>query len=280
MTRYTALFYSDFVKRLKSSRLKYMVEIIAFANQKGGVGKTTTAINLATSLASIKKRVLLVDLDPQGNAGTGLGFVRAAHSQSVYGVIMGTAKAADNVLSTTISGLHIMPSSIALAGAEVDLLDMENREYRLRDALMPLYEFYDYILLDCPPALGFLTLNALTTANNVIIPLQCEFYALEGITHLVNNIRGIREKWNPELEILGVLLTMYDRRYGQTREAEADVRNTFGNAVFTTVIPRNVRVSEAPSHGIPALVYDFNSTGAQAYLRVATEVVERLEKGV
>ncbi len=257
-----------------------MVEIIAFANQKGGVGKTTTAINLATSLASIKKRVLLVDLDPQGNAGTGLGFVRAAHPQSVYGVIMGTAKAADNVLSTTISGLHIMPSSIALAGAEVDLLDMENREYRLRDALMPLYEFYDYILLDCPPALGFLTLNALTTANNVIIPLQCEFYALEGITHLVNNIRGIREKWNPELEILGVLLTMYDRRYGQTREAEADVRNTFGNAVFTTVIPRNVRVSEAPSHGIPALVYDFNSTGAQAYLRVATEVVERLEKGV
>ena len=134
--------------------------------------------------------------------------------------------------------------------------------------------------MDCPPALGFLTLNALTTANNVIIPLQCEFYALEGITHLVNNIRGIREKWNPELEILGVLLTMYDRRYGQTREAEADVRNTFGNAVFTTVIPRNVRVSEAPSHGIPALVYDFNSTGAQAYLRVATEVVERLEKGV
>ena len=254
-----------------------MVQIIAFANQKGGVGKTTTAINIGASLATIKKRVLLVDLDPQGNAGTGLGFVRAAHPQSVYGVIMGTASAADNILSTAVPGLHIMPSSMSLAGAEVDLLDMENREYRLRDALMPLYDYYDYILLDCPPAMGFLTLNALTTANNVIIPLQCEFYALEGISHLVRSIGEIKNKWNSELEILGVLLTMYDKRYGVTRVVEDDVRKTFGDAVFKTVIPRNIRVSEAPSHGKPALFYDFNSSGAQAYLRVATEVVQKTQ---
>ena len=254
-----------------------MVQIIAFANQKVGVGKTTNAINIAASLATIKKRVLLVDLDPQGNAGTGLGFVRAAHPQSVYGVIMGTAKAADNILSTAVPGLHIMPSSMALAGAEVDLLDMENREYRLRDALMSLFEYYDYILLDCPPAMGFLTLNALTTANNVIIPLQCEFYALEGISHLVRSIGEIKNKWNPELEILGVLLTMYDKRYGITRVVEDDVRKTFGDTVFKTVIPRNIRVSEAPSHGKPALFYDFNSSGAQAYLRVATEVIQKTQ---
>ena len=257
-----------------------MTKIIAFANQKGGVGKTTTAINIAASLAAIKKRVLLIDLDPQGNAGTGLGFVRASHRQSVYGVIMGTANAADNILSTAVQGLHILPSSMALAGAEVDLLDIENREYRLRDALKPIMEHYDYILLDCPPALGFLTLNALTTANHVIIPLQCEFYALEGISHLINSIKEIKNKWNPELDILGVLLTMYDKRYGLTRAVEDDVRNTFGDKVFKTVVPRNVRVSEAPSHGKPALFYDFNSSGAQAYLRVATEVVQKIEKEV
>ncbi len=257
-----------------------MTKIIAFANQKGGVGKTTTAINIGASLAAIKKRVLLVDLDPQGNAGTGLGFVRTSHRQSVYGVIMGTANAADNVLSTAVQGLHILPSTMALAGAEVDLLDVENREYKLRDALKSISEHYDYILLDCPPALGFLTLNALTAADYVLIPLQCEFYALEGISHLINSIKEIRNKWNQNLEILGVLLTMYDKRYGLTRAVEDDVRNTFGDKVFKTVVPRNVRVSEAPSHGKPALFYDFNSSGAQAYLRVATEVVQKTEKEV
>ncbi|MCR4917916.1 MAG: ParA family protein [Alphaproteobacteria bacterium] len=256
-----------------------MTEIIAFANQKGGVGKTTTAINLGASLAAIKKRVLLVDLDSQGNAGTGLGFVRSSHPQSVYGVIMGTDSAANNILSTAIPGMHILPSTQALAGAEVELLDLDNREYRLRDALRPVMEHYDYILLDCPPALGYITLNALTTANRVIIPLQCEFFALEGILHLVNNIDGIRQKWNPDLGVLGVLLTMYDRRYGMTRDVEQNIRETFGDKVFKTIVPRNVRVAEAPSHGKPALFYDFNSTGAQAYLRVATEVVQKLEKG-
>ncbi|MBQ6736724.1 MAG: ParA family protein [Alphaproteobacteria bacterium] len=256
-----------------------MTEIIAFANQKGGVGKTTTAINLGASLAAIKKRVLLIDLDSQGNAGTGLGFVRSSHTQSVYGVLMGTSNAAENILSTAVPGLHILPSTQALSGAEVELLDMENREYRLRDALRPIMEHYDFILLDCPPALGYVTLNALTTANHVIIPLQCEFFSLEGVLHLVNNIRGVRQKWNPNLDVLGVLLTMYDRRASMTREVEENVRATFGDKVFKTVIPRNVRVAEAPSHGKPALFYDFNSTGAQAYLRVATELVQKLEKG-
>lgn len=256
-----------------------MTNIIAFANQKGGVGKTTTAINIGASLAAIKKRVLLVDLDQQGNAGTGLGFERASHRQSVYGVIMGTANAADNILSTAVPGLHLLPSSQALAGADVDLLDMPNREFRLHDALRPIMDYYDYILLDCPPALGYLTINALTTADSVIIPLQCEFFALEGVQQLTDTIDIVQSKWNPDLKILGVLLTMYDRRYGLTRAVDEDVRKTFGDTVFKTVVPRNVRVSEAPSHGKPALFYDFNSTGAQAYLRVATEVVERTTGG-
>ena len=252
-----------------------MTRIIAFANQKGGVGKTTTAINIGASLAAIKQRVLLIDLDPQGNAGTGLGFVRASHRQSVYGVVMGTANVADNILTTAVPNLHLLPSSQALAGADIDLLDMDNREFRLRDALQAILPHYDYILLDCPPALGYLTINALTAADSVIIPLQCEFFALEGVQQLTDTISVVKQKWNPELEILGVLLTMYDKRYGLTRAVDGDVRNTFGDLVFKTVVPRNVRVSEAPSHGKPALFYDFNSTGAQAYLRVATEVVQR-----
>ncbi len=256
-----------------------MTRIIAFANQKGGVGKTTTAINIGASLAAIKKRVLLIDLDQQGNAGTGLGFVRAQHKQSVYGVIMGTNNIAENILTTAVPGLHLLPSGIEMASAEVDLLDIENREYRLRDALKPVLDYYDYILLDCPPALGLVTINALNAADSVIIPLQCEFFALEGISQLVSTINKVQKKWNPDLKILGVLLTMYDKRYSMTRDVENDVRKTFGDAVFKTVVPRNVRVAEAPSHGKPALFYDFNSTGAQGYLRVATEIVNKLEQG-
>lgn len=254
-----------------------MTKIIAFANQKGGVGKTTTAINIGASLAAIKKRVLLIDLDQQGNAGTGLGFVRDSYRQSVYGVIMGTATAADNILSTAVPGLHLMPSSQALAAAEAELMDIAGCEYRLRDSLAPICEHYDYILIDCPPALGRLTLNALTAADDVIIPMQCEFYSLEGIQMLTNTIQAVQQQLNPGLNILGVLLTMYDRRYGLTRAVEDDVRGVFGETVFKTVVPRNVRVSEAPSHGKPALFYDFNSSGAQAYLRVATEIVQRSE---
>lgn len=254
-----------------------MTTIIAFANQKGGVGKTTTAINIGASLAAIEKRVLLIDLDPQGNAGTGLGFVRSAHPESVYGVIMGTALAADNILTTAVKNLHIMPSSMALAGAEIDLLDADNREFRLRDALAPIAEYYDYILLDCPPTLGYLTINALTAADYVVVPMQCEFYSLEGVQQLMMTIRAVHDKLNSKLNVLGFLLTMYDRRYGVTRAVDDDVRRAFGDQVFKTVVPRNVRMSEAPSFGKPALFYDFNCPGAQAYLRVATEIIQKLE---
>ena len=256
-----------------------MTQIIAFANQKGGVGKTTTAINIGASLATIKRRVLLIDLDSQGNAGTGLGFVRSAHRQSVYGVLMGTARASDNILTTAIPNMHIMPSTMQLADAEAELMDIERPQYRLRDALMEIVSHYDYILLDCPPALGLVTINALSAANSVVIPMQCEFYALEGITHMINSIREVKNRWNPELDILGILLTMYSRQYALTRAVENDVRKKFGDLVFKTVVPRNVRVSEAPSFGKPALFYDFNSSGAQAYLRVATEVIQKTEQG-
>ena len=256
-----------------------MTQIIAFANQKGGVGKTTTAVNIGATLATIGRRVLLVDLDSQGNAGTGLGFVRSAHRQSVYNVLMGLSPAAENILTTAVPNMHILPSSMQMADAEVELMDMERREYRLRDALAQIAPHYDYILLDCPPALGLVTINALVASNYVIIPMQCEFYALEGITHMMNSIREINAKWNPELEILGILLTMYTKQYGMTHSVEDDVRKKFGDTVFKTVVPRNVRVSEAPSHGNPALFYDFNSSGAQAYLRVATEVITKTEQG-
>ncbi|MCQ2574835.1 MAG: AAA family ATPase, partial [Alphaproteobacteria bacterium] len=255
--------------------------VISFANQKGGVGKTTTAINLATSLATIKKRVLLIDLDPQGNAGTGLGFVRTNHKQSVYGVLMGTTNITDNILSTSVPNMHILPASASLAGADLDMLDLENKEYKLKEALDTIDKNYDFILIDCPPALGMLTVNALTASNYVIIPLQCEFFALEGVQQLLSTISAVKQKWNSNLEILGMLLTMYDKKLGLTHAVEEDVRKTFGNKVFKTIVPRNVRVSEAPSHGKPALFYDFKSTGAQAYLRVATEVVTILEqKGI
>ena len=257
-----------------------MTQIISFANQKGGVGKTTTAINIGASLATIKRRVLLIDLDSQGNAGTGLGFIRSAHRQSVYGVLMGTARATDNILTTAVPNMHIMPSSMQMADAESELMDMERPQYRLRDALAEIAPHYDYILLDCPPALGLVTINALAASDSVIIPMQCEFYALEGITHMVNSIGEIKRRWNPEQEILGVLLTIYSKQFASSRAVEDDVRENFGDAVFKTVVPRNVRVSEAPSHGKPALFYDFNSPGAQAYLRVATEVIQKTEQGV
>jgi len=251
-----------------------MAKIIAFANQKGGVGKTTTAINIGASLAATNKSVLLIDLDPQGNAGTGLGFVRGAARQSIYPVIMGFEAASENILTTTVKGMHIIPSTQQLAGAEVELLDAEMRERRLEVALNEVKGGYDYILIDCPPAMGYLTINALVAANSLVIPLQCEFLALEGLSQMMKSVEAIRQKWNPKLELMGIVLTMYDKRNNLSKAIEDDVRGRFGKSVFQSVIPRNVRASEAPSHGKPILFYDFNSVTAQSYLKLATEIVE------
>ena len=252
-----------------------MSQIIAFANQKGGVGKTTTAVNIGASLAAVNKSVLLVDLDPQGNAGTGLGFVRSSVQRSVYPVIMGKEAAADNILTTSVKGMHIIPSTQRLSDAEVELLDMDHREVRLKSALAQVKDRYDYILIDCPPAMGFLTVNALVAADSLIVPLQCEFLSLEGLSQMMKSVEIIRIKWNPALALMGILLTMYDRRNNLSKAIEDDVRANYGDGVFQTVIPRNVRASEAPSHGKPILFYDFNSVTAQAYLKLATEVVDR-----
>ncbi|MFQ5954166.1 MAG: ParA family protein [Kiloniellales bacterium] len=249
--------------------------IIAVANQKGGVGKTTTAINLATAMAACRKRVLVFDLDPQGNASTGLGVDRWQRRVSAYNVLIDRASLAEATVRTSVPGLYLVPSTVDLYGAEVELVDTARREYRLRDILRPAPSEYDYILIDCPPALGLLTLNALCAADAVLVPLQCEFFALEGLSHLMRTIERVQRQLNPALEIQGVVLTMFDRRNNLSGLVADDVRGHFGAKVYNTVIPRNVRVSEAPSHGLPVLVYDIQCAGAQAYISLAGEVLRR-----
>ena len=250
-----------------------MSRILAIANQKGGVGKTTTAINLASCLGAAEKRVLLVDMDPQANSTSGVGVDPGGYEHGVYDAIIGTVPGPDVIISEVVDGVDVLPSSQALVGAEVELIDLEGREKRLREVLAPLSESYDYMVIDSPPSLGLLTINALTASNAVIVPLQCEYYALEGLSRLLQVIRLVRHQLNPALAIEGMLLTMYDSRTLLGRRVADEARQFFGDTVFHTVIPRNVRLGEAPSHGKPIIHYDIGSSGAEAYLRFTQELL-------
>ena len=252
--------------------------ILVVANQKGGVGKTTTAINLGTALAAIGQPTLLIDLDPQGNASTGLGIARADRKVTSYDVLMEAAEIADAVRPTRIPGLSIVPSTVDLSGAELELVGQNRRNFRLREALTRYTERgsdFAYVLIDCPPSLSLLTVNAMAAADAVVVPLQCEFFALEGLSQLLKTIDLVRAGLNPKLEIQGIVLTMFDKRNKLSDQVAADVRANLGDKVYQTMIPRNVRISEAPSHGLPALVYDLRCPGSQAYIKLAGEMIQR-----
>ncbi len=249
--------------------------VFAIANQKGGVGKTTTAINLGTALAATGRSVLLVDLDPQGNASTGLGVERGGDTVTAYDVLLGGATLAEAVRPSLVPGLDIVPATVDLSAAELELAEDPRRVWKLRNLLRALPRAYDFVLVDCPPSLGLLTVNALVAADAVLVPLQCEFFALEGLGLLLRTIERVRRSYNPHLDIHGVVLTMFDRRNNLSEQVAEDVRSFLGERVFRTVIPRNVRVSEAPSHGKPVLLYDVRSSGAQAYARLAGELLRR-----
>lgn len=252
-----------------------MGKIIAFTNQKGGVGKTTTCINLATYIAIMGKKVLIVDMDPQGNATSGVGIEKKSSLKTIYNVIDGDCNIKEAILETEIENLDIVPASVDLAGAEIELVQMASREKIVKNILTQIAEDYDYIFIDCPPSLGLLTVNALTASNSIIIPIQCEFFALEGLSQLMNTIRLIKRHLNPDLDVEGVILTMKDNRSNLIAEVSAEIVKFFGKKVFDTFIPRNIRLAEAPSHGKPIATYDASSKGANAYLSLAEEVLNR-----
>ncbi len=257
-----------------------MAEVIAICNQKGGVGKTTTAINLSASLAAAEKRTLLIDLDAQGNATTGLGFNKHAIEQNIYNAMIDGIDITSLMVPTDIKYLKVVPSSTSLVGAEIELVGMVARETRLRHLLKAVHQDFDFIIIDCPPSLGLLTLNALSAADSVIIPVQCEFYALEGLADLQRTVALVRDNINPALKILGVVLTMFDARNNLSHQVMTEVKNNFKGQVFSAVIPRNVRLSEAPSHGKPILLYDVTSKGAESYIDLAKELIAAKESQV
>ncbi len=252
-----------------------MGRVISIANQKGGVGKTTTAVNLSASLAAAERDCLLIDCDPQGNATTGLGFDRSSLGKGLYDLLIGAGSEEEAINETVLSRLHLIGSTKDLIGIEVEMVSMEDKEFRLRKGLSGLREKYDFILLDCPPSLGFLTVNALTAADSILIPLQCEYYALEGLSQLLATARAVKRGLNPALSVERILLTMHDKRNNLSQQVADDVREHFRDGVFQTIIPRNVRLSEAPSHGKPILLYDMRSKGAQSYLALARELIGR-----
>ncbi len=253
------------------------LKVFAIANQKGGVGKTTTTINLATGLAAVGLKILLIDLDPQGNASTGLGIEKNDRDINSYSVISGELNISDAIRKSKIPNLDLIVATVDLLGAEIELIDEDKRGHKLDDAIKSLKKQpkYDYVLIDCPPALGLLTLNALTAADSVLVPLQCEFFALEGLSQLIKTVEMVKLSFNPNLKLDGIILTMFDKRNNLSEQVADDARKNLGSTVFETVIPRNVRVSEAPSHGIPALVYDHNCSGSVAYMNLAKEFIER-----
>jgi chromosome partitioning protein len=253
------------------------MEIITIANQKGGVGKTTTAVNLATAISAVGKRVLLVDLDPQGNASTGVGLFRESRRYGSYEMILGHITPEDAIVSTIIPNLDLIPATPHLSGAEVELIGLQEREFRLKKAFEQLSYQYDYVFLDCPPSLGLLTVNAFVASNHLLVPLQCEYYALEGLSQLVQTHQLIKSNLNKNLRLHGIVLTMFDKRSGLNLSVVNDVKSHFGNLVYDTVIPRNVKVSEAPSYGKPVIMYNFRSPGAQSYIMLAKEFLMRME---
>lgn len=254
-----------------------MARVISIANQKGGVGKTTTAVNLSACLAQRGKKVLLIDTDPQGNATSGLG-IEAHTDKSVYNVLVDDMEISETIVPTMVKKLDVCPANINLAGAEIELVSMVSRENRLKDAIDKVRELYDYILIDCPPSLGLITLNAFTASDSVLVPIQCEYYALEGLGQLINTIKLVQKRLNTDLIVEGVILTMFDARTNLSTQVAREVEKYFGNKVFQTIIPRNIRLSEAPSHGLPITLYDNDSKGAETYRKLARELIKLTEK--